>query len=247
MNASPGRILIVDDEPAICWSLKRLLEEEGFFVDVAASAEEGLSRATNDAPDLLILDVRLPGMTGIQALPEFRARIGAVPVVMMTAFGDLQTAVAANRGGVAEYLTKPFDAAQVVAAARRALDAKAEMAGPMSQTDRAVEDVEGEANVAASLVKIKTKTDAETIVTTDRKAEGKAASGNQAVGAPIRPGAATPIDGAAISVAGVEDRDGIVGRSPAMQEVFKKIALVAPTNMSVVISGESGKIGRAHV
>lgn len=123
MNRGSAHVLIVDDEQAICWSLRRLLEEEGYSVDVASSAEDGLERVKTRKPQLLILDVRLPGIDGLSAIPKFRQQLGAVPMVLITAFGNLQTAIAAQRGGVVEYLTKPFDLAQVVAAVQRHLPA----------------------------------------------------------------------------------------------------------------------------
>lgn len=113
------QILIVDDEPSICWGLRRLLAEEGHRVTVAASAEEGLRAAREQRPDAVFLDVRLPGMDGITALEHFRELHAELPIVVMTAFGNLQTAVQAVSAGVVEYLPKPFDLDDAVALVRR--------------------------------------------------------------------------------------------------------------------------------
>lgn len=120
-----GSVLIVDDEPAICWTLREALRDEGHQVQVAPSAEEALRlTAGNPAafvPDAVLLDVRLPGRDGLEALDDLRQNIGAVPVIIMTAFGDLQTAVNAVEHGVYDYLLKPFDLDPALAIVNRAL------------------------------------------------------------------------------------------------------------------------------
>ncbi len=93
-----SRILIVDDEASICWAFREFLSDEGHEVDVAASAEEGLKLAETETPDAVVLDVRLPGLDGLSALSEFRNRIGPAPIVVITAFGNLDTAVKAMEG-----------------------------------------------------------------------------------------------------------------------------------------------------
>jgi two-component system nitrogen regulation response regulator GlnG len=104
-----AHVLIVDDEPSICWGFQQLLTGEGYTVAAAASAEDGLEAAGRQPPDAIVLDVRLPGMDGLTALGRFRGLLGEVPVIVITAFGDLETAVRAVREGAFDYLTKPFD------------------------------------------------------------------------------------------------------------------------------------------
>ena len=94
-----SRILVVDDEPAIGWSLKELLSDEGHEVAVAADIPRAVAAAEAAAPDAILLDVRLGDQDGIRSLPELRAVAGVVPVVVMTAFGDLDTAVRAVHAG----------------------------------------------------------------------------------------------------------------------------------------------------
>ncbi len=101
-------VLVVDDEPSICWAFERLLQSQGNFVVSASSAEEGLQIARERKPALVLLDVRLPCEDGISALPKFIAATDGAPVVVMTAFGDLETAVAAVERGASDYLIKPF-------------------------------------------------------------------------------------------------------------------------------------------
>ena len=93
-----SRILVVDDEPAIGWSLRELLADEGHAVDVTANVADALAAATRSRPDAILLDVRLPGRDGIDAIPDLR-ETGPAPIVVMPAFGDLDTAVRAVRAG----------------------------------------------------------------------------------------------------------------------------------------------------
>lgn len=118
-----GRILIVDDEASICWAFREFLTDEGHEVEIAASAEEGLGLvAAGCGLDAVVLDVRLPGMDGLTAMARFRERIGATPIIVITAFGNLDTAVRAIEGGAYDYLVKPFDLDQAGAVIKRALE-----------------------------------------------------------------------------------------------------------------------------
>ena len=96
----------------------------GHEVDVAPSAEEGLCLAAAARPDVLILDVRLPGMDGLTAMESFGRQIGDAPIIVITAFGDLATAVDAINKGAFEYVVKPFDVAEIRAVIERALRAE---------------------------------------------------------------------------------------------------------------------------
>lgn len=115
----PVHVLVVDDEEAICWSLRRALVEEGFVVEIASSAEQGIEFALRTIPDVIVMDVRLPGMDGLTAIGKLRQLKVTSPVVLITAFGDLSTAVEAAKQEVAEYLTKPFDLSIAVDAVAR--------------------------------------------------------------------------------------------------------------------------------
>src|SRR5713226_9440007 len=118
-------VLIIDDEEAVSWTLQRALMREGYQVAVTASAEEGLELAARQRPDAIILDVRLPGMDGLTALGRLRQLTGDAPVIVVTAFGNLNTAVKAVEGGAFDYLAKPFDLDQALDAVARALKRRA--------------------------------------------------------------------------------------------------------------------------
>ena len=171
-----SRILIIDDEPAIGWSLREMLSDEGHSVEVAASVEAGLETCGRFEPEAMLLDVRLPGRDGLSALPELRSIVPNAPVVVMTAFGDLDTAVRAVNAGAFDYLVKPFDLESVSRIVAHAL-----------------------------------------------------AESGQRAAAGANPPATTVADGVLL-----------VGSSPPMQEVFKQISLVAPTDLPVLITGETG-------
>jgi two-component system nitrogen regulation response regulator GlnG len=168
-----SRVLIVDDEASICWAFRESLTDEGHQVDVASSAEEGLRLAEVAAPDAVVLDVRLPGTDGLTAMKAFHDRVGPAPIIIITAFGNLDTAVRAMEGGAFDYLVKPFDLDQATTVVKRALERQ---------------------KTRDFIAGTETATDPETLI----------------------------------------------GTSPAMQNLFKSIALVAPADVPVLITGESG-------
>ncbi len=170
-----SRVLIIDDEESICWGLKRLLSEAGHEVTVASSAEDGIALARTERPEMVVMDIRLPGMDGLTAMKALTAITGPIPIVVITAFGNLETAVTAVRNGAFDYLAKPFDLEQAATVVARALASREQKPGRTRQL-----------------------------------------SSEQ--------------------VAGQE----LLGSGPAIQEVFKRIALVAQSDCSVLITGESG-------
>src|SRR5262245_43882790 len=130
-----SHVLVVDDEPSICWGFREFLTDDGHDVTIAASAEEGLTLAEERPPDAAVLDVRLPGMDGLLASRECRGRIGAAPIVVITAFGDLETAVRAVREGAFDYLPQPFDLDQAAEIVGRALEARRESGRPVDERE----------------------------------------------------------------------------------------------------------------
>jgi two-component system response regulator AtoC len=105
---SSAAILIIDDEERFARNMANYLEREGHAVRVAASAEKGLSEVAEFRPDLILLDIRLPGMDGLEALRRLRESDPDVRVVMVTAHGNVQNAVDALKAGAYDYLTKPL-------------------------------------------------------------------------------------------------------------------------------------------
>lgn len=114
-------ILVVDDEPLLREFLQETLRRSGYAVELASNGDEGLRRAPLDPPDVILLDIRLPGRDGLSLLPEFRVICPDAPVIMMTGHGTLESAVSALRLGAFDYLTKPFSADAVELATERAL------------------------------------------------------------------------------------------------------------------------------
>lgn len=165
-------VLVVDDEQSICWAFERLLQGQGNRVVTASSAEEGLRIASHRKPAMVLLDVRLPGEDGLSALPRFISATDGAPVIVMTAFGDLETAVAAVQRGASDYLIKPFKLEEALRVCRANL----------------------------------------------RSAPPQQQQVSYATAEAVR----------------------IVGSSPAMQQVFRQIALVAVSELSVLITGETG-------
>jgi len=174
---SAHKILVVDDEQAICWAFKQLLQPEGYSVLVAASAEEGLELAAQESPDLVLLDIRLPGVSGLDALPRFKALNPDLPILVMTAHGTMETAIEATKRGAYNYLIKPIHNDDALHHIRTALERR---------------------NLSREVAQLR------------RELEG------------------------AHSLA------SLVGKSPIMQDVYKKIGALAGSSSSVLITGESG-------
>ncbi|MBW1941520.1 MAG: response regulator [Deltaproteobacteria bacterium] len=103
------RILVVDDELVVRDSLKEWLDDEGFRVDMAESGDEALKQLGAETYNLMLLDIKMPGMDGVEVLKRSKDMRPELPVVMMTAYGTVETAVEAMKIGALEYLMKPFD------------------------------------------------------------------------------------------------------------------------------------------
>ncbi len=114
-------VWIVDDDDSIRWVLERALAREGFIVRSFGTAKEVLAALETAQPQVLVSDIRMPGQSGIELLQAVRLIAPAMPVIIMTAFSDLESAVAAFQGGAFEYLPKPFDLPKAVELIRRAL------------------------------------------------------------------------------------------------------------------------------
>jgi DNA-binding NtrC family response regulator len=104
-----ARILVVDDDPRVRESLNDLLIEDGYHVGLAASGEEAIAIAKEEIWDLILLDLKMPGMDGIETLKELKKIIPEAEILMMTAYATVNTAVQAIKEGAFDYLVKPFD------------------------------------------------------------------------------------------------------------------------------------------
>jgi nitrogen regulation protein NR(I) len=171
-----GYILIVDDEPQIRQSFERILTPEGYAVKTASSGETALELVKAEVPDLVVMDVRLPGMSGLETFRAMHKIAVKLPVIIMTAYGTTETAIEATKLGAFEYVLKPFEIPDILALIAQALDAGRFMRSRV-----------------------------------EMNAPPDVASG-----------------------------DAIIGNSRPMQEVYKAIGRVAPTDATVLIRGESG-------
>jgi DNA-binding NtrC family response regulator len=171
-----GVILIIDDDYQIRESFERLLIEEGHEVLTAASGESGLEIVRSVLPDLVLLDLRLPGMSGLETFLALREIESKLPVIIMTAFGTTETAIEATKLGAFDYILKPFDIPDILKLISQALEASRFM---RSQVE----------------IDILPKTPSTEV---------------------------------------------IIGQSKPMQEIYKAIGRVAPTEATVLIRGESG-------
>ena len=171
-----AKILVVDDERNVRRAFEEILAGKGHLVVAVRGAEEALAAVDREDCDLAILDICLPGMSGLDALQRIKERRPKLPVIVMTGQGTTTTAIEATKRGAFDYQLKPFSPAEMLQTIARALE-------------------------AARLMK-----------------------GHLALGSET----ASPSD------------EAIVGRSAAMQQVYKAIGRVAPTDATVLIRGESG-------
>jgi two-component system nitrogen regulation response regulator NtrX len=169
-----SRILVIDDEAAIRDSLRMILEYEGYEFLGAATGQEGLASAARETPDLVFLDIKMPGMDGLDVLQQLRAADESLPVVMISGHATVTTAVEATRRGAFDFIEKPLASERVLVTIRNALD-RSRLADENRSLRRAA-----------------------------------------------------------------EVRHQIVGESSALKKVTDSVKRAAPTNATVLITGESG-------
>jgi two-component system nitrogen regulation response regulator GlnG len=120
MNMKP--VWVVDDDKSIRWVFEKALTREGIPYKTFALAQDAIDALAAGAPQVLVSDIRMPGTSGLDLLQNIKQRYPTLPVIIMTAYSDLESAVAAFQGGAFEYLPKPFDVDQAVELIRRAID-----------------------------------------------------------------------------------------------------------------------------
>jgi two-component system nitrogen regulation response regulator GlnG len=175
-------IWVVDDERSIRWVLEKALAQSGWNVTSFENAEQLLEELNVAQPDVIVTDIRMPGMDGLEMLGVIKAHHPLIPIIVMTAHSDLDSAVSSIQSGAFEYLPKPFEVEEAVAVVGRAL----EQSNRTRQSDHAQTD----------------HTSAEEV------------ESNKSV--------------------------EIIGKAPAMQEVFRAIGRLSKSNVSVLINGQSG-------
>jgi DNA-binding NtrC family response regulator len=176
--SSKAKILVIDDELIVLKSCDRILSEEGYDVQTVQTGTEGLQRLTVEQPDIVLTDLKMPDISGMEVLERIIESYPGIIVIMITGYSTVQTAVEAMKLGAYDYVPKPFTPEELVEAVNRALDKK-------KQDDKSIYPRVRESEV----------------------------------------------------------RDGLhnlLGKSEKMQEVYRMIKKVAPTNATVVIYGESG-------
>lgn len=117
-----GEVLVVDDEESVRGVLKRALEEAGYHVSTAADGEEALDKVSRQETEVMLLDIRMPGLTGIDVLQKVMKDYPDTSVVMVSAVADAATAVGAMKAGAYDYVTKPFTLHDVALRVRNALE-----------------------------------------------------------------------------------------------------------------------------
>ncbi len=170
----PSTILVVDDEPQIRETVAGILSDEGFEVATAAEGEEALKLVSEEHPDLVLLDIALPGADGLEVLQELKRQHPTLPVIMISAYGSVENAVKATRLGAYDFIEKPPHADKIVLSVKNALELTR-----LTEENR----------------RLRQQT------------------------APVRE---------------------IIGKSAAIQQLREKLLIVAPTNASVLITGENG-------
>ena len=171
--STANRVWVADDEKSIRWVLDKALSKEGISVTCFESAEALLTEIDSGQPDVVVSDIRMGGMDGLALLSRLREQHPDVPVIVMTAHSDLDSAVASIQGGAFEYIPKPFEVDEAVSIVKRAL----------IEHTRATSD-------------------------------------------PAAPSQQQPAE--------------IIGKAPAMQEVFRAIGRLSKSNVTVLINGQSG-------
>ena len=122
MSEPEATVFVVDDDPSVRRGLERLLRTAGHRVESFASAREFLERPEHDGPRCLVLDVRMPGQSGLDLHDRLVASGRDIPVIFITGHADVPMAVRAMKAGAVDFLSKPFDDAELLGAARQALD-----------------------------------------------------------------------------------------------------------------------------
>jgi two-component system NtrC family response regulator len=119
---NPARILVVDDDESLRWVLQTQLEDMGYAVSTALDGHQAVAVIERDSPALVLTDLKMPGLSGMELLDKIRSEYPELPVIIMTAFGTIQSAVEAMRAGAYDYLTKPIDYEELGLVVNRALE-----------------------------------------------------------------------------------------------------------------------------
>lgn len=175
-----NKILVVDDEHLIRWSLEQNLKKQGYEVVTAGDGEDALRLAREEQPDLVLLDIQMPGINGIETLEKIKEYDEEIVVIMVTAHGGLETAVNAMRLGAYDYISKPFNLDELSIIVKKALettDLKHEVARLRSETKKSVPpNIIGESRQTKLLMEVLdkvAKSEASTVLVQGESGTGK--------------------------------------------------------------------------
>jgi len=191
------KILVIDDDMDICALLQRFLSRKGYEVTTAHTGAAGIQSATEHAPDLVLTDFRLGDMEGLEVIKQILLVHPNIPILVMTGYSDIRTAVNVIQHGALDYITKPIVPDEILLSIRSVLD--------ISRVSQKVKN--------------------------NNSAKAAKAENNEPEDAPVKPRQSRAFSG---------NEGYIIGESMAAQNLYRQIDLVAPTNFSVIIYGESG-------
>ena len=146
-------VWVVDDDASIRWVLEKALSNAGFAVALFDNADDVLKRVRREQPDVIVTDIRMPGTSGLEMLEVLGSDVPDLPVIVMTAHSDLDSAVSAYQGGAFEYLPKPFDLEEAVVLVGRALQKKA-LGETESRTAERDSEIIGEAPAMQTVFRV---------------------------------------------------------------------------------------------
>jgi len=121
-DSAVNPVWIIDDDRSIRWVFEKALAREGIEHRTFEAAQDALDRLPAESPQVVVSDIRMPGLSGLELMQQLKSRLPGTPVIIMTAYSDLESAVAAFQGGAFEYLPKPFDVDHAVELVRRAME-----------------------------------------------------------------------------------------------------------------------------
>ncbi len=127
-----AKILLIEDDAGITDTLQRVLKDEGHEVAIERRGDEGLARAGRDTFNLVITDLRLPGLSGLELVRQLHAAKPRLPIILTTGFGTTETAIEATKYGAYDYLLKPFDIPHLLDLVQKAADSNRLMSEPVS-------------------------------------------------------------------------------------------------------------------
>jgi nitrogen regulation protein NR(I) len=129
---SAAKVLLIEDDPAVVVTLSRVLREEGHEIIVESRGDSGLARARDDSLDLVLTDMKLPGMSGLELVKELHRSKPRLPIILMTAHGTTETAIEATKSGAYDYLLKPFEMPELIELVSKAINSRRLMSEPVN-------------------------------------------------------------------------------------------------------------------